>query len=87
MSAGRTADTVRIRTALESKIVRQELLDYGLTPEEVILRINTMSDEQIRQLATHTALLQAEGDVGGDRRPFGRGSSRSCPRVPASASY
>ncbi len=65
MSAGRTADILRIRTALESKIVRQKLLDYGLSPEEVMSRINTMSDEQISQLATHTASLQAGGDVGG----------------------
>lgn len=62
---GRAADIAKIRTVLESKIVRQKLLDYGLSPEEAMSRINTMSDKQISQLAMHTESLQAGGDAGG----------------------
>jgi sulfur relay (sulfurtransferase) DsrF/TusC family protein len=65
VSATRTADLSRIQTALELKIVQQSLQDYGLSPEETMVRINKLSDEQIHQLATHTDSLQAGGDGGG----------------------
>ena len=61
-SADRAADLARIQTALESKIVQQKLMDYGLSPEETMARVNKLSDEQINQLATHTDSLQAGGD-------------------------
>jgi hypothetical protein len=64
-SADRAADLARIQTALESKIVQQKLMDYGLSPEETMARVNRLSDEQINQLATHTDSLQAGGDGGG----------------------
>jgi len=49
----RTADMAKIQTALESKILQQKLMDYGLSPEETMARVNKLSDEQIHQLATH----------------------------------
>jgi len=61
----RSADLVKIQTALESKVIRQKLMDYGLSPEEAMARVNTMSDEQIHQLASHTDSLQAGGDAVG----------------------
>jgi hypothetical protein len=64
VSASRTTDMVKIQTTLESKILRQKLMDYGLTPEETMARLNTLSDEQIHQLAIHTDSLQAGGDGG-----------------------
>ena len=60
----RAADLAGIQTALESKIVQQKLMDYGLSPEETMARVNTLSDEQINQLATHSDSLQAGGDGG-----------------------
>jgi flagellar basal body-associated protein FliL len=65
VSGGRTADLARIQAALESKIVQQKLMDYGLSPEETMARVNKLSDEQINQFATHTDALQAGGDRGG----------------------
>jgi hypothetical protein len=65
VSANRTSDLARIQTALESKIVQQTLRDYGLSPEETMVRVNKLSDEQIHQLATNTDSLQAGGDGGG----------------------
>jgi hypothetical protein len=62
VSAGRAADMAKIQMAFESKILRQKLMDYGLSPEEAMARVNKLSDEQIHQLATNTDSLQAGGD-------------------------
>jgi hypothetical protein len=64
-SAGRTADLVKVQTALESKIIRQKLMDFGLSPDETMARLNSLSDKQIHQLATHADSLQAGGDAVG----------------------
>jgi hypothetical protein len=37
-------------------------MDYGLSSEETMARVNKLSDGQINQLATHTDSLQAGGD-------------------------
>jgi hypothetical protein len=60
--ADRAAGLAKIQAALESKLVQQKLMDYGLSPEETMARVNKLSDEQINQLATHTDSLQAGGD-------------------------
>jgi len=62
VSAGRAADMAKIQKAFESKILQQKLMDYGLSPEETMARVNKLSDEQIHQLATNTDSLQAGGD-------------------------
>lgn len=62
VSADRAADMAKIQMAFESKILRQKLMDYGLSPEETMARVNKLSDEQIHQLATNTDSLQAGGD-------------------------
>ncbi len=61
----RAADLIKIRSALESKIISQRLMDNGLTPDEAMARVNMLSDEQVHQLATHTDSLQAGGDAAG----------------------
>jgi hypothetical protein len=48
------------------RVVRQRLLDYGLTTEETIKRLGTLSDEQVHQFAAHMDTVQAGGDVVGD---------------------
>jgi len=63
-AAFRTAELARIQTTLESKIVQQTLLDYGLSPEETMAQVNALSDEQISQFAAHTDALQAGADGG-----------------------
>jgi hypothetical protein len=64
-SSTRAADLIKIQTALESKIIRQKLMDYGLSPEETMARVNTLTDDQIHQLASQTDSLQAGGDAVG----------------------
>lgn len=59
----RSADLAKVRTTLESSVVKQRLLDYGLTAEEATRRLSTLSDEQIHQFAAHLDAVQAGGDV------------------------
>ncbi len=65
VSAARTADLARIQTALESKIIQQKLMDYGLSPGETMARLNNLSDEQVHQLAAHTDAIEPGGDAVG----------------------
>lgn len=62
----RSADLATVQATLESSVVKQRLLDYGLTPEETTKRLGALSDEQIHQFAAHMDAVQAGGDVLGD---------------------
>ena len=64
ITAERAADLAMIQTALESKVLQQKLMDYGLSPEETMIRVSKLSNEQVHQLATHSDSLQAGGDAG-----------------------
>ncbi len=59
----RAADLAKVQKTLESKELRQKLLDYGLTPEETEARINSLSDEQLHRFASNLDSVQAGGDV------------------------
>jgi len=65
VSFDRAADLARVRSVLESKIVQQRLMDYGLSPSETMARVNSLSDQQLHELATRTDSIQAGGDVVG----------------------
>jgi hypothetical protein len=62
------ADTVRkanmatIQKTIESTVVKQRLVDYGLSPEEAMARINQLSDEQVHQFASKLDSVQAGAD-------------------------
>ena len=60
-------DAVKVRSFLESKIVRQRLSDFGLTSGEVSSRLNQLSSDQIHQIASHIDQVDTGGDsfVGG----------------------
>jgi len=62
-AAGRTADRERVQQALESRVLQQRLMDYGLSPEETAERIDALSDEQLHQLASNIDALQPGGDA------------------------
>ena len=47
----RTLDLQTVQAALETKLLRQRLIDLGFTPEEVGARIAQLSDQQIHQVA------------------------------------
>ncbi|MEW6054696.1 MAG: PA2779 family protein [Nitrospirota bacterium] len=49
--ADRAADLEKIQKILEVKAVSQRLMQYGLTHEEIQLRLSQLSDQQIHQIA------------------------------------
>jgi hypothetical protein len=55
-------DIAKIQKTLETKELRQRLLDHGLTPEETAARIDKLSDEQLHRLASSLDSIQAGGD-------------------------
>ena len=63
ISPDRASDIAKVQKTLESKELRQKLLDYGLTPEETEARINSLSDEQLHRLASNLDAVQAGGDA------------------------
>ncbi len=60
-SADRAADLAKIQKTLESKTLQQRLVDFGLSPESALAKINGLSDAQIHQLAAKIDALQAGG--------------------------
>lgn len=65
VSGDRAADLAKVRSVLESKIVQQKLMDYGLSPTEALARVNRLSDQQLHELAARTDSVQAGGDAVG----------------------
>jgi Flp pilus assembly protein TadB len=62
----RLTDMSSIQKTLESSIVKQRLMDYGLSSEEAMAKINKLSDEQVHQFASRIDSLQAGADDGVD---------------------
>lgn len=54
-----------MQAALESKMVRQRLAQFGLTDRQVQSRLSQLSDQQVHQLALQTHGLNSGGDGGG----------------------
>ncbi len=61
-SPARQADLGAIQKTLESAVVKQRLMDIGLSPEEALTNINRLSDEQTHTLAANLDSLQAGAD-------------------------
>lgn len=58
----RMADLQKIQTVLESKVVRQRLEDFGLSQEEINVRLAALSDDQLHQFATDVDAIIPAGD-------------------------
>jgi len=58
----RKADMATIQKTLETTVVKQRLMDYGLSPDEAMARVNKLSDEQVHQFASKLDSLQAGAD-------------------------
>lgn len=61
-ATARLSDTARIQTGLESEVIKQRLQDYGLSSEETSAKLNSLSDEQVHQVAAQMDAVQAGGD-------------------------
>ena len=57
----RATDIATIQKALESRTLQQRLVDYGLSPEGALAKINSLSDGQVHLLAKNIDALQAGG--------------------------
>jgi hypothetical protein len=60
----RAADLKMVRTALETKLVSQRLVDLGFTPEEVGAKISQLNDQQIHQVAQKLDEVRVGQDFG-----------------------
>jgi hypothetical protein len=58
----RSADLDSVRQALENQLVAQRLADYGFSTEEVQLKLHSLSDAQLHQLASVSDSLAEGGD-------------------------
>ena len=61
-SSLREIDEIKVRRALENKLVAEKLMSHGLTKEEVSEKLNEMSDEQVHQIASLSDRIPAGGD-------------------------
>lgn len=52
----------KIKSALETKLVTQKLLDFGLSEDEVIKKISQLNDEQMHQMASLSDKVLAGGN-------------------------
>lgn len=58
----RIADLQKIQSLLESKVIRQRLEDFGLSPEEISAKLAGLSDDQLHQFATEIEAIIPAGD-------------------------
>lgn len=62
----RLDDLQKVQAVLESKIVRQRLADLGFSANEITMKLNGLSDEQIHFVATQVDSLIVGGFHGVD---------------------
>ena len=62
--ASRTEDLKTIQATLESKIVRQRLGEFKLTPEQINQRMAQLTDAQVHQVAMQIRTVNPGGDGG-----------------------
>jgi len=58
----RTADWDKIQKVIEIKMIRERLNALGFSQEEIQMRLNHLSDEQVHQLALNLDELKVGGD-------------------------
>jgi len=62
----RAADVAKMQAFLERRVVLQKLVDYGVSPEEAMAKIRSMSDKELHRLASLTDRVAAGADSGAD---------------------
>ncbi len=58
----RAAEIAKVQAFLESKVVMQKLIDYGVSPEEAVAKVRSMSDSDLHRLASLTDRVAAGAD-------------------------
>lgn len=62
----RAEDIAKMQGFLERKVVLQRLMDYGVSPEEAMTKIRTMSEKDLHRLASLTDRMAEGADSGVD---------------------
>ena len=62
----RAAEIAKVQTVLERKVVMQKLLDYGVSSEEAMSKIRSMSGSDLHRLAALSDRVAAGADGGVD---------------------
>ena len=62
IASARDADLVVVQRALEHRVVAQKLRDYGVRPDDVKLKLASMSDQDLHRLASASKGLPSGGD-------------------------
>jgi hypothetical protein len=59
-------DMAKVQSFLENKIVAQKLVDYGVTPEQALAKVQGMTTQDLHRLAslTERAAVGADGSLG-----------------------
>lgn len=65
MTCDRDADLAKIRVVLEKEVVAQRLSDFGLTPDEVNMRMERLTDDQVHQMAAQIDQVAPGGQLEG----------------------
>lgn len=60
----RAVEIDKVQTVLEQKVVMQKLLDYGVSSEEAMAKIRSMSDSDLHRLASLADRVAAGSDSG-----------------------
>lgn len=60
----RNIDEIKVKRALEHKLVAEKLKSHGLTKEQIIEKMDKMSDKDIHQLASLSDKLPVGADGG-----------------------
>lgn len=63
-TVARAADLAKVQALLEQKVVLQKLVDYGVSPDDALARIRTMSDRDLHRLASLADRAAEGGDSG-----------------------
>ena len=58
----RAAEIAKVQTVLEQKVVMQKLLDYGVSSEEAMAKVRSMSESDLHRIATLTDRVAAGAD-------------------------
>jgi len=58
----RAAEIAKVQTVLEQKVVMQKLLDYGVSSEDAMAKVRSMSESDLHRLATLTDRVAAGAD-------------------------
>ena len=62
--SSRDIDEIKVRRSLENKLVAEKLMGHGLTKEQVIDKMDKMSDEDIHQMASLSDRIPTGADSG-----------------------